>query len=174
MSEERYIHSINVATEAVFLAKKYGADEKKAEIAGILHDITKETPKEEQLQIIAMDGIILDDVEKAAPKLWHSISGAAFIKNQLQITDEDIINAVRYHTTARQNMSLLEKVIFVADFTGAERNYPGVEIMRQKSYLGLEEAMAFGLSFSIKDLAERNKPICRCTIDAFNQIIIGK
>ena len=117
MSENRYNHCVNVSKEAVKLAKRYGGDEEKAAIAGILHDITKEMPKEEQLQIMLDSGIILDDIQKNAPKLWHGISGSVYIKNHLDIDDEDILNAVCYHTTGRAGMSLLEKIIFVADFT---------------------------------------------------------
>ena len=113
MSEHRYIHSVNVSKEAKRLAKIYGADEEKAVTAGILHDITKELDKQEQLQIIHSGGIILDNIQKDAPKLWHGISGSVYINKQLNIDDEDIINAIRYHTTGRANMSLLEKIIFV-------------------------------------------------------------
>lgn len=173
MSKKRYIHSVNVAKEAVRLAKKYGADEKKAQIAGILHDITKETPPEEQLKIIEDNGIILNSVQQNSQKLWHSISGSAYVKSELGIDDEDILNAIKYHTSGRANMSLLEKVIFIADFTGEERDYDGVDIMREKANRNLEEAMAFGLSYTISDLAKRNLPIDYNALEAYNQIIIG-
>ena len=94
MSENRYNHCVNVSKEAVKLAKRYGGDEEKAAIAGILHDITKEMPKEEQLQIMLDSGIILDDIQKNAPKLWHGLSGSVYIKNHLDIDDEDILNAI--------------------------------------------------------------------------------
>lgn len=172
MSEKRYIHSVNVATEAVRLAKKYGADVEKAQLAGILHDITKETPPEEQLKIIEDNGIILNDVQKSSQKLWHSISGSAYVKSVLGIDDEDVFNAIRYHTSGRADMSLLEKVVFIADFTGAERNYDGVDIMREKADRSLEEAMQFGLAFTISDLAKRNLPIDYDALRAYNQIVI--
>ena len=117
MGDYRFSHSVNVAKEAKKLAKHYGADENKAEIAGILHDITKEMPKEQQLQIIIDSGIILDNVQLHAPKLWHGMSGSIVVRDELGIDDEDILNAIRYHTTGRAGMSLLEKVIFTADFT---------------------------------------------------------
>ncbi len=172
MSKARYIHSVNVAKEAVRLAKKYGADPDKAETAGILHDITKETPPEEQLKIIEDNGIILNNVQRYSKKLWHSISGSAYVKQYLGIQDEDILNAIKYHTSGRANMSLLEKVIFIADFTGAERDYNGVEIMREKADRSLEEAMEYGLMFTIKDLAERRLPIDINALEAYNQIVI--
>ena len=143
MSENRYNHCVNVSKEAVKLAKRYGGDEEKAAVAGILHDITKEMPKEEQLQIMLDSGIILDDIQKNAPKLWHGISGSVYIKNHLCIEDEDILNAICYHTTGRAGMSILEKIIFVADFTSEERTYKGVATMRKKSRKSLEDAMLY-------------------------------
>ncbi len=172
MSNARYTHSVNVAEEAIRLAKKYGSDVKKAEIAGILHDITKETPIDEQLQIIKNAGIILDEIEMSAPKLYHSISGYAYLKNVLKIDDDEVLNAVRYHTTARANMSLLEQIIYIADFTSAERDYDGVERMRKASNKGMDKAMLEGLSFSIADLAERCQPIGKDTLEAYNQFVM--
>ncbi|HIR03115.1 MAG TPA: bis(5'-nucleosyl)-tetraphosphatase (symmetrical) YqeK [Candidatus Scatovicinus merdipullorum] len=171
MSEKRYLHSLNVAKEAVRLSALYGADPVKAEVAGLLHDITKETPPDEQLQIMRRSGIMLSVVEQNSQKLWHAISGAAYLRDTLRIEDPDILNAVRYHTTGRAGMSLLEKVIFVADFTGAERCYDGVEIMREKAERSLEEAMLFGLSFSIADLARRALAIDPNALAAYNQIL---
>lgn len=133
MGDYRYTHSVNVSKEARKLAKLYGADEEKAAIAGILHDITKETPKDEQLQIILDGGIILDSIQMNAPKLWHSISGSVYVQKELGIEDEDILNAIKYHTTGRAGMTLLEKIIFIADFTSEERDYKGVSTMRKKS-----------------------------------------
>lgn len=173
MGEKRFTHSENVSKEAVKLAKLYGADPEKAELAGILHDITKETPNEEQLQIMEKNGIILTKLQLSSPKLWHSMSGAAFIQSELGITDEDIINAVRYHTSGRAGMSMLEKIIFVADFTSEERNYDGVEIMRKKSRKSLEEAMHYGLSFTISDLVKRERVIDPNAIDCYNDITIN-
>lgn len=146
MSENRYNHCVNVSKEAVKLARRYGGDEEKAAIAGILHDITKEMPKEEQLQIIIDSGIILDDIQKNAPKLWHGISGSVYIKNHLGIDDEDILNSVCYHTTGRAGMSTLEKIIFIADFTSEERTYNGVATMRKKSKKVLKKQCFTGLN----------------------------
>ena len=93
MGDYRFTHSCNVAKEAVLLAKQYGGDEHKAYVAGILHDITKEIDGQEQLQIIKDGGIILDSVQKNAPKLWHAVSGSAYVRLYLGIEASDIINA---------------------------------------------------------------------------------
>ncbi len=174
MSEQRYNHCINVSKEAVKLAKRYGGDETKAELAGVLHDITKELPKEEQLQIISESGIILDETQKNAPKLWHSISGSAYVNNKLNINDADIINAIRYHTTGRAGMSLLEKIIFIADYTSAERTYKGVKTMRKKSRKSLEEAMLYGFKFTFCDLASRELAIHPDELFCYNEIVSNK
>ena len=173
MSDYRYTHSVNVSREAVRLAKKYGADTEKASLAGILHDITKETPKEEQLQIMTDGGIILDNVQKNSSKLWHGISGSVYIRDVLNITDEDILNAVRYHTTGRAGMSLLEKIIFIADFTSAERDYNGVKTMRKKADKALENAMLYGLQFTLKDLSKRAMIIPPDALACYNEIVIN-
>lgn len=174
MSEYRYKHSVNVAKEAVRLAKKYGADEEKAAIAGILHDITKENTKEEQLQIMSDGGIILDSVQKISSKLWHGISGSVYIRDNLGITDEDILNAVKYHTTGHAGMSVLEKVIFVADFTSEERDYSGIRTIRKKADKSLEEAMLYGLQFTLKDLSKRALIIHPDALACYNEIVISK
>ena len=173
MGQRRYTHSVNVAKSAVELARHYGADVEKAEIAGILHDCCKEIPKEEMLQIIMDGGIILDAVEKDASKLWHSIAGSVYARDFLGIKDTDIINSIRYHTTGRANMTLLEKIIFVADFISAERDYNGVEIMRDKAFNCLEGAMLFGLQFTITDLSSRKLTIHSNAIACYNDIIIN-
>ena len=155
------------------MAEKYGADVEKAVIAGILHDVTKETPYDIQLKIMQENGIILDSVQQVSPKLWHAISGSVYVKTQLGITDAEILNAIRYHTSGRENMSLLEKVIFVADFIGEERDYRGVDVMRKKAESSLDEAMLYGVTFSITDLAARQCAIDQNTLALYNQLIIN-
>lgn len=173
MSEYRYNHSINVSKEAVRFAKRFGADEEKAAIAGILHDITKELPKEEQLQIILDSGIILDNIQENAPKLWHGLSGSLYIKKHLGIDDEDILNAIHYHTTGRAGMSLLEKIIFVADFTSEERTYKGVATMRKKAKKSLENAMLYGFKFTFSDLTSRELAIHPDELFCYNELVLN-
>lgn len=174
LKSARYKHSKNVAKEAVRLAKKYGADVEKAEIAGILHDVTKEASADEQLDVIKRAGIELTELEKNSQKLWHAISGSAYIQVELDITDPEIINAVRYHTTGRAGMSLLEKVVFVADFTSADRDYDGVEKMRKAADKSLDDAVMEGMAFTVADLAERKLTIAPDTFEGYNEIVFNK
>ncbi len=169
LTPKRYHHSLCVADEAVRLAIKYGGDTDKAYLAGLLHDITKTATEEEHLNIFNKFGIMLNDVEKNADKLWHAISGAAYIKYELGITDDEIITAVRYHTTARANMSQLEKILYLADFTSADRDYDDIDIMREKVEISMEAALDYALSYSINDLVSRKKLLHLDTIMAYNE-----
>lgn len=173
LSEKRFEHSLNVAEEAVKLARKFGADEDKAETAGLLHDILKDTPEDKQLKIISDFGIMMTDVELSAKRFWHAVSGAVYIRTVLHIEDTEIFDAIRYHTTGRKNMSLLEKVIFIADFISKDRVYPGVEEMRKAAYESLDKAIMEGLAFTISDLANRRDPIVPETIDAYNDAVLA-
>lgn len=172
LSEYRFHHSKMVAKAARELAEKYGADIKKAEIAGILHDITKEEPKNNQLQLIEDNGIMLDSVTNSNEQILHAVSGSAYCEFILGIKDREILDAIRFHTTARADMSLLEKIVFIADFISEDRTYPDIEIMRQEAQKSLEHGMKYALTFVIKSLVERGRCVHPDAIDAYNEIIM--
>ena len=171
LSDYRFHHSLCVAEEAKRLAEKYGADPDKAYTAGILHDIMKDTAKDAQLQILADYGATLDEVEQEAPMLWHARSGEVFLRNILGVTDEEILTAVRYHTTGRAGMSLLEKVVFTADFTSADRDYPDVDVMRAKADRSLTEAIRYGVEYTIGDLQKQNRAVHPDTLAVYDEIV---
>ena len=172
LSEYRFYHSLNVADEAKRLAKKYGADEDKAFTAGLIHDIMKDTDYETQRELIEKYSHKMTPTELANPKIWHAMSGEVFLRHELNVKDEDILSAVRYHTTARDNMSLLEKVLYIADYTSAERNYPDVDVIREKAERSLEEAMLYGLQFTIKENVEAGAVVHPDSILAYNEVAI--
>lgn len=173
LNEKRYIHSLAVADEAKRLAELYGGDKEKAYLAGLLHDITKNVPDEEHLNIFNSFDIILNDIEKKAFKLWHAISGAAYVENILKISDLEIIDAIRYHTTAKADMSLLAKILYLADFTSADRDYEDVDVIREYVNVSLEKAFIYALEYSITDLVNNNKAVHLDTIAAYNQAVLG-
>lgn len=172
LSPYRAHHSVCVAQEAVKLAKHYGADIQKAETAGILHDSTKEMPPQEQLQMIADFGIILSQVEKNSPKLLHAISGTVAAQKRFGVTDPEILGAIRCHTTARAGMTLLEKVICLADFISADRDYDGVEKLRERAYQDLDGTLIECLAFTIWELSEKQSMIHPDTVAAYNELIL--
>ena len=172
LDEKRYYHSLCVADEAKRLSGIFGADKEKMYLAGLLHDITKNCSDIEQLQILENSAIILSADEKASPQIWHAITGAEFVKNELKIEDKDIISAIRYHTTGKADMSLSEKIVFVADLTSKDRNYSDIEDIRRKADVSLDEAMIDILKFTITKLRSMDKPIHPDTLDAYNWLIM--
>lgn len=172
LSERRYLHSCSVSEEAVKLAYLYGADPEKARLAGLLHDIAKDMSKDAQLQTFTNYSIILDDVEKFSPKLWHAKAGAALLEYEYGMADGDLLNAVRYHTTARAGMSVLEKIIFLADFISADRDFDGVGELRKTIYSSLDAGMLASLDFSIAELIGKRCAIHIDTVRARNELLL--
>ena len=174
LDDYRYEHSVNVAEKAYELAMQYGADAEKAYLAGLLHDITKNLTDSEQLHFFDTFGIMLTDVEKTSPKVWHAISGSAYIEKILNISDSEIISAVRYHTTGKADMSLLEKIVYIADFTSKDRNYPDVDVLRKIVGKNLEDGIIYALSYTISSLSSKNMIIHPDTFSAYNQLLLSK
>ena len=174
LSDYRFHHSLCVAQEAKRLAELYGADADKAYTAGILHDIMKDTAKEAQRQIFEDYAVNLDEVEKHSTTLWHARSGEVFLRHVLGVTDEKILSAVRYHTTGRANMTLLEQVLFTADFTSADRNYPDVAVMRAYANQSLTKAIRYGVEYTIRDLIEQGRPVHPDTLAVYNEIVLSE
>ena len=169
LSDKRYYHSLCVADEAVRLADRYGADKQKAYLAGLLHDVLKDTSSNEQLKFSKQFGIILSDLEISAPSLYHSLIGSEYVRHVLGIEDEEIISAIKYHTTAKADMSLLQKIIYLADYTSLDRDYNGVEDMRQAVNEGLDKAMKVALDYTVQDLEEKHVTAHPDTLAAFKQ-----
>lgn len=174
LSDYRFHHSLCVAQEAKRLALLHGADPDKAYTAGILHDIMKDTAPDAQLQILADFGVTLDEVEKQSPMLWHARSGEVFLRNILGVNDEEILSAVRYHTTGRAGMSRLEQVIFTADFTSADRNYPDVAVIRGLADESLVKAIRYGVEYTIRDLQNKGAVVHPDTLSLYDEIVLSE
>lgn len=169
--EPRFIHSLNVADSARDLAVIYGADPALCCTAGLLHDITKNAGDAEHLLLFQKGGVALTDAEKNNKKLWHAMSGEQFVRQNTDIENDEIFNAVRYHTTGRAGMSLTEKIIYIADFISAERDYPDVDVMRALSVKSLEDAMLYSLHYTIPDLIKKGQTIHPDSVDLYNELI---
>ena len=175
LDDYRYIHSLGVAESARELAVIYGYDTDKAYKAGLLHDIMKNATKDYQLQIMEKGGIILSQAEKNNPKLWHAMAGECYLRLELGIEDKELLSSVRYHTTGKEGMSLLDKIVYIADYISAERNYPDVDVMRRLSKeVSLEEASLYALRYSIRKLESDGGIIHTDSIDYYNELIIDK
>lgn len=171
LSEYRFYHSLCVAESAKALAERYGADVQKAEVAGILHDICKEASKAEQLEIIEKAGMTITDFEKSKKKFYHQISGAAYAKAVLGIEDEEILGAIRYHTTGRADMTLLEEIVYLADFISADRDYDDIDNIRAETEKGKEQGMLYAAKYTIVSNIKKNSMLHTDTVNAYNWIL---
>lgn len=177
LSSERYIHTLGVMQEAIELAKRYNADIKKAEIAGLLHDNAKCMTKEDLRKFISENLPDLDKNELKNYKTLHAPVGAYFAKEKFKISDPEIISAIRWHTLGRVNMTLLEKIVFLAD--KIEKNTRDIEYRNQiikildenEGELGLNKALFRCFIETVKSLAERKLYICTTTIDVYNWLL---
>lgn len=171
LTPSRLYHSICVAEQAQHLAEKFGADTEKAYTAGLIHDIMRYEPPEEMLKLIDSDGKYkLTPLERKITVTLHAVAGEIYLRTKLGVTDEEILSAVRYHTTGKEDMTLLEKIIYVADLTSEDRDYPDVAEVRETAELSLEKATLRGLSFTIESNAQKNKPIHIDTVKAYNYL----
>lgn len=172
LSEKRYKHVLGVAETAKELAKLNGADESKAELAAMLHDIAKEMPIDEQMKILKKNNFNITEIEKASPQVLHGFVGEFLAREKFNIDDEEVLKAVAYHTTGKANMTKLEKIIYIADYIEPTRNYPGVEILRETTYKDLDEGVLMGINNTIKLLVDKNGVIHPLTIEARNYLLI--
>ncbi len=155
LEPKRVSHVAGCEEEAVRLARRWGADEEKAREAAILHDVTKKEKLDEQLRLCAKYGIILDEVERTESKLLHSKTGAGIAKYEFGCDDE-VAGAIFWHTTGKEDMSLLEKVIYMADYIEPNRDFDGVEALRAAAYEDLDRALEMGFRMSIEDMESRD------------------
>ena len=165
LKESRIAHVAGCESEAVMLAMHWGENPEMAATAGILHDITKKLSPEEQLKMCDEYGIICDELERKTPKILHAKTGAAFARDKFGISDS-IYEAIRWHTTGKADMTLLEKITYLADYIEPTRDFEGVEELRKLAYEDIDEALRLGMEMSIEDLNRRGIEPHTDTMDA--------
>ena len=165
LKHKRIPHVLGTEQEAIRLAERYGADVEKARIAALLHDCTKKLEMEDQLALCRQYGIELDELEQRALKLLHAKTGAAIARDVFGV-DEEIYNAIWWHTTGHAGMTLLEKIIYLADYIEPSRVFPGVEDLRKMCYEDLDKGLLMGLEMSIEEMRGMGNPVHHATIEA--------
>ncbi|HDL0812455.1 TPA: bis(5'-nucleosyl)-tetraphosphatase (symmetrical) YqeK [Enterococcus faecium] len=173
MSEQRFKHVLGVEETAVALAKKYGASPEKASIAALTHDYAKERPDEEFKMVIVRDGFD-PELLNYNNAIWHGLVGASFVERELGITDAEILHAIRVHTTGAAKMSLLDKIIYVADYIEPGRDFPGVQDARAIAWADLDEAVAFETKHTLAHLLAQEQQIHPKTIETYNYWVAKK
>ena len=165
LKPSRVAHVLGCRDTAVELARRWGANEVDAARAGVLHDITKALDGPLQLTLCQEHGIILDAFSKENTKTLHALTGSVVAKNIFGENDA-VVSAVRYHTTGRAAMSLLEKIIYVADYMEPNRDFAGVEQMRQLAFSDLDAAMRMGLEMTMDILQANRAQISEASLEA--------
>lgn len=174
LKESRLKHSLGVKDTAVKLAKIYHEDVEKARIAGLVHDCAKYMKNEDMLNIAEKSGYNINEVCLKNPSLLHGVAGSYVAKNIMEIDDEYILNAITYHTTGRRNMTLLEKIIFMADYIEPSRDFPGVEDVRKLAYEDIDKALLKSLDKTIAYVIKEGQLLHVDTVEARNYILCSK
>ncbi|TJY43487.1 HD domain-containing protein [Cohnella pontilimi] len=170
MPEKRWTHTLGVVDTALELTSRFGGDPAKAELAALLHDYAKAWPILRQEQVIREQGLPKELLDYGK-ELWHAHVGAWVVRHEHGIEDEEVLNAIRYHTSGRENMTHLEKIVCLADYIEPGRDYPGVHKIRQLAEHNLDEALTAGLDSTIGLLLERGECIFPLTVLARNDLI---
>jgi len=171
LKPSRYGHTLGVVKTAIELAGIYNEDKQKAEIAALCHDIAKNMSYEDMLKVIEEENLKLSNDEKNSKELWHSIIAPIMAKRIFEIEDEDVLNAMRWHTTGRENMSNLEKIIYLADLIEPSRNFQGIEAIRDISRKNLNDAVLKALTHTIMYLLTKDCAVDLNSIKARNYLI---
>lgn len=168
LSKKRFNHSMNVAEACYSLAERFGADKKRCYLAGLLHDIMKEEAQEIQLKYARESGYTDDEAELSSPPLLHSIAGAKYVRDELGITDEEILRAIRFHTAGGAALSDLEKIVYLGDMISEERDYKDVDKFREFCYDDMDVAMSVALIYNIRSVCKKFGFIPQTTLEAYN------
>lgn len=170
MSQARFRHVLGVEATALDLADRYGCDRTKASLAALLHDYAKEQPDQVFLDLI--DRYQLDPVLKTwGNNVWHGLVGRYLITEQFGLADEEILTAIARHTVGSGQMTLLDKVLYVADYIEPGRDFPGVETARQLAAEDLDKAVAYETASTVAFLAKKGMPIYPQTIETYNAYV---
>ena len=170
LSEHRYMHSIGVMEKAGELAEYYGLDINKARVIGLAHDIAKQMSKEETKEYVEEYGIELDEIEVLNTSLIHAKIGADICKREYDF-DEQMVNAVKYHTTGNPKMDLMAKIIFMADKIEENRHYIGIERRREITLKDIDMAIIETIDYTTQYCIEKNELIHPDSINTRNYLL---
>ena len=174
LNQHRYMHTVGVSAAAMALAERYGADPEKAKIAALLHDCAKNVPTEEAIVYCHENDVFLKDICYYEPSLIHAYHGAHLAKVEYGIDDEEILHAIYYHTTGCDDMSLLDKIIYVADAIEPLRTQAGVENLRKIAFEDIDEAVIRSVDATVRHIINKGGMLDTDTIAARNALVLQK
>ncbi|WP_294855796.1 bis(5'-nucleosyl)-tetraphosphatase (symmetrical) YqeK [uncultured Oscillibacter sp.] len=165
LNHSRIPHVLGTEQAAIRLALRYGADVHKARVAALLHDCTKKLGMERQSALCRQYGIPMDELERKALKLLHAKTGAAIARDVFGVDDE-IYTAIFWHTTGHAEMTLLEKIMYLADYIEPTRSFPGVDALRAACDEDLDKGLLLGLTMTVQEMHEMGNPVHTATLEA--------
>jgi len=171
LKPKRFAHSVKVMETAVRLSLRYGRDTGKAEIAGLLHDCARGMPGGDILRLCGRYGIKTDYITEMQPELLHGPVGSRVAKEDFGVDDREILDSIYWHTTGHADMGMLEKIIFIADYTEPGRHFPGVEEIRTLAFTDIDRALVAALEATIRHVMSRGALLHPETVNARNFII---
>ncbi|KHO38252.1 phosphohydrolase [Clostridium tetani] len=171
LKEKRFLHSLRVKDMAIKMAKFYNIDIEKTKMAALIHDCAKNKKNEELINIVKKYGYDIDKECEKNIQLLHGLVGTIIAKNLMGIKDQDILNAIRYHTTGRENMTMLEKIIYLSDYIEPGRKYPGVEKVRELAFQDIDKALINSFNITIKYVIEKDQVLHLDTIKGRNFLL---
>lgn len=167
MSKKRFNHTLRVEETALKLADRYGADKEKVSIAALVHDVAKDEPEGEMMDLVISENLDLDLLQYGQA-IWHAPAGVIQAQRDFDIEDEEILAAIRNHTVAAPDMSMVEQIIYVADFIEPERRFEGIERARQLAKDDLTEAVKYIITETMIHLVQEKRKIYPKAIDSYN------
>lgn len=174
LSPKRFSHSMGVSQTAADLAVRFGENIEKARLAGLLHDCARNLPSNNLLQMAETFAIVMNDVERCQPMLLHAPLGAYLAQKEYGVEDPEILAAIRLHTTGGQNMSTLEKIIYLADCIEPSRDFPGVAKLRSLAATDLNAALLVAFDQSLHYVIEQGLLIHPATMEGRNYLLLRK
>ncbi|MCI8342426.1 MAG: HD domain-containing protein [Firmicutes bacterium] len=167
LSLERYIHTMGVVKTALKMADFYGADKKKVHAAALLHDCVKDYPADMKRRFCKEFHVPVDEIMLSSIDLTHPFLGAEVAKREYGVDDDEILNAIKYHTTGRKNMTLIEKIIFLADYIEPNRkDFKGLNEVRQMCFENIDAAMKMAICQTVEYVRERGRVLHPLSLEA--------
>lgn len=172
LKPSRFQHSLGVRDTAVRLAERYGADRDKARLAGLLHDCAKNMTFDESIEYCRRNHFRLNEICFVEPSLIHAPLGSLVARIEYGVTDPEILDAIYYHTTGHENMSLLTKIIYLADTIEPNRTHAGVEQLRITAFEDIDEALLRAIDATVRHIINKGGILDTDTISARNHLIM--
>lgn len=167
LTEKRFEHVLRVEETALKLSEKHGVDKEKVSIAALLHDVAKDEPDGEMMDLVISENLDLDLLQYGNA-IWHAPVGVIKAKRDFYIEDEEILNAIKHHTVGASEMSAVEQIVYVADYIEPGRDFSGVQTARKLADESLEKAITFAIAATMVDLVESKRKIYPKAIDSYN------